>query len=81
MLTCSSSQNHSLDRTPPSILVHRTADGVGIEECGALMSKLRAQGTPAELVQVEGTVGADVKESSSVAGLDRVVPFLLEHLQ
>jgi acetyl esterase/lipase len=68
---------------PPMFLLHGTKDSaVPIEESRNMKTLLEAVGVHVELVEVEGADhGFDtVKDSSEIAGLEKLVPFLLKYL-
>ncbi|ORY88408.1 Alpha/Beta hydrolase protein [Leucosporidium creatinivorum] len=68
---------------PPAFFVHGTADSVvNIKESRSFAERLQKLGVDSKSVEVEGGGhGCDsVDSSAEIAGLDEVVPFLLEHL-
>ncbi|ORY53990.1 Alpha/Beta hydrolase protein [Leucosporidium creatinivorum] len=70
---------------PPMISVHGTGDeAVLVEESRAFAEQVRKVGVDVELIELEGANHAfdlGYKSSKEHAGLEKVVPFLLKHLQ
>lgn len=67
------------------ISIHGTGDeAVLVDESRAFAEQVRKAGVEAELVELEGANHAfdlGYKSSKEHAGLEKVVPFLLRHLQ
>lgn len=75
-----------MDKTfPPLIYVHGTADeAVLIGESRSFAKRVKEAGVEVQAVEIEGVNHAwdlGITSSAECKGLERVVPFLLKHVQ